>query len=142
MVRFIFFYYIWYTNQIYSIMENITLTKLYEVLAQKVGKNKAECLTQYVEIKVRDELNNKTEILATKVFVKDEFLSLKEDIHALRSEITGDIHVLRSEIRGEIHGLRNEMKEHPLSQQKWMLAIFISIVTMMMGLYAINLFKH
>jgi hypothetical protein len=101
-------------------MENITLTKLYEVLAQKVGKNEAECLTQYVEIKVRDELNNKTEILATKVFVKDEFLSLKEDIHALR----------------------NEMKEHSLSQQKWMLAIFISIVTMMMGLYAINLFKH
>ncbi|AEV97586.1 hypothetical protein A4D02_30205 [Niastella koreensis] len=98
-------------------------------------------------------MNNKTEILATRVFVKDECLALKEDIHALRNELTGEIHGLRkeltgeihglrNEITGEIHGLRNEIKEHSLSQQKWMLAIFISMVTMIMGLYAINLFKH
>jgi hypothetical protein len=36
-------------------MENITLTKLYDVLAKKVGRNEAECLTQYVEIKVKNE---------------------------------------------------------------------------------------
>ena len=101
-------------------MEKVTLTKLYETLAQKVGRNEAECLTQYVEIKVKDELNNKTEILATKLFVKEECQKLREDIH----------------------GLRAEMKEHSLSQQKWMLAIIITLVTMMMGLYAINVFKH
>ena len=97
-------------------MEKITLTKLYEALAQKVGRNEAECLTQYVEIKVKDELNNKTEILATK---KDLFV-LKE----------------------EIHSLRNEMKEHSLSQQKWMLSTFITVVLMIMGLYATILLKH
>jgi hypothetical protein len=112
-------------------MEKVTLTKLYEVLAQKVGRNEAECLTQYVEIKVKDELNNKTEILAIKIFVKDECLALKEDIHALRNEVTAGIHTLR-----------NEMKEHSLSQQKWMLSIFITVVIMIMGLYATVLFKH
>jgi hypothetical protein len=108
-------------------MEKVTLTKLYEVLAQKVGRSEAECLTQYVEIKVKDELNSKTEILATKVFVKDECLAIKENIHALRNEM---------------HVIRNEMKEHSLSQQKWMLSIFITVVIMIMGLYATVLFKH
>ena len=108
-------------------MEKVTLTKLYEVLAQKVGRNEAECLTQYVEIKVKDELNNKTEILATK---KDLF-SLKEDIYSLHREVTK-----------EINSLRTEMKEHSLIQQKWILATIITLVTMMMGLYATILLKH
>ena len=132
-------------------MENVTLTKLYEVLAQKVGRNEAECLTQYVDIKVKNELNSKTEILATKVLVKDETQSLrlafKEDIQALRSELKGDLHALRNELKGDLHALRNEvtagihtlrneMKEHSLSQQKWMLGIIITVVIMILGLYA------
>jgi hypothetical protein len=123
-------------------MEKVTLTKLYETLAQKVGRNEAECLTQYVEIKVKDELNNKTEILATKVLVKDECLALKEDIQALRRELASDIHGLRNELTGDIHSLRTEMKDNSLALQKWMLATFITLVTMIMGLYAIALFKH
>lgn len=98
-------------------MEKVTLTKLYETLAQKVGRNEAECLTQYVEIKVKDELNTKTEILATKVSVKDECLALKEDILSLRSELKEDIYVLRSELTGEIHALRTEMKDNTISLQ-------------------------
>ena len=101
------------------------------MLAQKVGRNEAECLTQYVEIKVKDELNNKTEILATRVFVKEECLALKEDIHALRNELSG-----------EIHSLRDEMKDNTISLQKWMLATLLTLVSMIMGLYAIILFKH
>lgn len=108
-------------------MEKITLTKLYETLAQKVGKNEAECLTQYVEIKVREELNNKTEILATK---KDLF-ALKEDIY-----------VFRNELKEDIHALRTEMKDHSLAQQKWMLATFITLVTVIISLSTIAFFKH
>ncbi|HEY8893459.1 MAG TPA: hypothetical protein VIM79_01545 [Niastella sp.] len=123
-------------------MEKVTLTKLYDTLAQKIGKHEAECLTNYVEIKVKDELNSKTDILATKV-------SVKEEIHGLRNELKKDIYGLRSELkediyglRNDIHGLRSEMKEHSLSQQKWMLSIFITIVIMFMGLYATLFFKH
>jgi hypothetical protein len=139
-------------------MEKVTLTKLYDTLAQRIGKQEAECLTNYVEIKVKDELNTKTEILATKVSVKEEIHGLrnelkkdiyglrsemKEDIHGLRNEMKEDIHALRNELKGEIHDLRNdmqsirnEMKEHSLSQQKWMLSTFIIVVIMILGLYA------
>lgn len=145
-------------------MEKVTLTKLFDTLAQKTGRHEAECLTNYVELKVKDELNTKTEILATKALVKDESfalkgdiqslrLELKEDIHGLHNEMKENIHGLRGEIKGDIHGLRNEvttgihalrnkMKEHSLSQQKWMLSIFITVVIMIMGLYATVLFKH
>jgi hypothetical protein len=134
-------------------MEKVTLTKLYETLAQKIGRNEAECLTNYVDLKVKNELNAKTEILATKVLVKDEIFAtktfVKDEIHALRNEMNAGIHSLRNEmntgihgLRNEMHSIRNEMKEHSLSQQKWMLSIFITIVIMIMGLYATVLFKH
>jgi len=116
-------------------MEKVTLTKLYETLAQKIGRNEAECLTNYVEIKVKDELNAKTEILATKVFVKEE-------IHALRDEMHASIHGLRNEMHASIHGLRNEMKDNTILIQRWMLATFITLVIMILGLYGAILFKH
>ena len=123
-------------------MEKVTLTQLYETLAQKIGRNEAECLTNYVEIKVKDELNTKTEILATKVLVKDESFSLRKEIHNLNLSLREDMHSLRNEVTAGIHTLRNEMKEHSLSQQKWMLSIIITVVIMIMGLYATVLFKH
>lgn len=88
-------------------MEKVTLTKLYEVLAQKIGRSEAECLTYYVDVK--DGLNTKIEILAT-----------KEDVHALR----------------------NEVKDNTISMQKWLLGTFITLVIMILGLYATILLKH
>ena len=45
----------------------ISITKLYDMLTAKMGREAAENLTSYVEEKIRDELNNKSELLATKV---------------------------------------------------------------------------
>jgi hypothetical protein len=45
----------------------ISITKLYDVLTAKMGREAAENLTSYIEEKIRDELNNKSELLATKV---------------------------------------------------------------------------
>lgn len=89
--------------------EAITITKLYEILAQRIGKNEAECLTQYVEVKIKDEVLNKVEILAT---------------------------------RDDIHGLRDEMKDNTISMQRWMLGTFITLVIMILGLYAAIFLKH
>ena len=105
-------------------MEKVTLTKLYETLAQKIGRNEAECLTNYVDIKVKDELNAKTEILATKASVKDE------------------VHSLRLSVKEDIHGMRNEMKDHSLTMQKWLLSILLTVIIMILGLYGTMLFKH
>jgi hypothetical protein len=103
-------------------METISLTRLYEILAQKVGRNEAECLTQYVEIKVKHEVENKANILASK---KDVF-SVKEDIY---------------QVKEDIHIVRNEMKDSTITTQRWFLSTFITMVIMILGLYAAILLK-
>ena len=47
-------------------MSVITLTKLYDILSDKLGKESAENLTTFIENKIKEELGNKSQILATK----------------------------------------------------------------------------
>ena len=47
-------------------MSTISFTKLYTLLTAKVGQETAENLTDYIEETIKDELNNKSQILATK----------------------------------------------------------------------------
>src|SRR5206468_7237460 len=108
-------------------METKSVTKLYEQLAQKIGRTEAESLTQFIDVKIKDELGNKIEILAT----KQDLFALKEEMHALRLST-----------KDEIHLLRNEMNENALSIKKWVLGIFITLVIMILGLYAGNFLKH
>jgi hypothetical protein len=55
---------------------NITLTKLYDLLSTKLGKETAENLTNFIENKINHELESKTTIFAT-----------KEDLAKLESRI-------------------------------------------------------
>ncbi len=57
-------------------MSVISITKLYELLSSKVGKETAENLTTFIEHKIKDELENKSQMLAT-----------KEDISNLHTKI-------------------------------------------------------
>ena len=47
-------------------MSVISITKLYDLLSSRVGKETAENLTTFIEDKIKDELENKSQILATK----------------------------------------------------------------------------
>ena len=47
-------------------MSSISITKLYDLLTAKVGKETAESLTSYIEEKVKDEVDYKSQVLATK----------------------------------------------------------------------------
>lgn len=59
----------------------ITITQLYQALTEKLGKESAETLTNYVEQKVKEE---------TSSYVTKEFLELKFEVmeHKLASKIT------------------------------------------------------
>ena len=57
-------------------MGSVTITKLYQLLSLKVGKETAENLTSYIEEKVNEEFNNKVQILAT----KEDLANTKTDI--------------------------------------------------------------
>ncbi|GGC21772.1 hypothetical protein GCM10011386_12180 [Parapedobacter defluvii] len=47
-------------------MSTITITKLYALLSGKLGKESAENLTTYIEEQIKEEVEDKTKILATK----------------------------------------------------------------------------
>ena len=57
-------------------MGSVTMTKLYQLLSLKVGKETAENLTSYIEEKVNEEFNNKVQIFAT----KEDLANTKTDI--------------------------------------------------------------
>ena len=47
-------------------MATISTTQLYSILSEKVGKETAETLTDYIETKIKSELEDKSAVLATK----------------------------------------------------------------------------
>lgn len=64
-------------------MGSISITKLYDLLTTRVGREAAETLTTYIEEKVKDEVNTKSEILATKTDIAD----IKEKIASNKSDV-------------------------------------------------------
>lgn len=63
-------------------MSVISITKLYELLSSKVGKETAENLTTFIEHKIKDELENKSQMLAT----KEDILILNTKIEQSKAE--------------------------------------------------------
>jgi hypothetical protein len=61
----------------------VSLTRLYDLLSEKVGKETAENLTQYIEEKIKEEVQDSSKLLATKL----DLNALKEDIVDLRVSI-------------------------------------------------------
>ena len=47
-------------------MSTITLTELYSLLTEKVGKETAQSLTSYIESKIEKEVEHNTNYLATR----------------------------------------------------------------------------
>ncbi|HTB26313.1 MAG TPA: hypothetical protein VK711_13145 [Puia sp.] len=48
-------------------MSSVSITKLYDLLSFKIGKEPAENLTSYIEEKIRDEFNDRSQYLVSKV---------------------------------------------------------------------------
>ncbi len=63
----------------------VSLTRLYEVLAEKIGKPQAESLTTYIEEKIAEEfVNQKAELLTN--------TKLELELTKLRSDLKADMH--------------------------------------------------
>jgi len=74
-------------------MSVISITKLYELLSAKVGKETAENLTTFIEYKIKDEVESNTQILAT----KEDIALVKEDLLKVKSELKEDIALTKAE---------------------------------------------
>ncbi len=62
-------------------MSTISITKLYDLLTGKIGKEAAESLTLYIDDTIKNEFENRSAMLAT----KEDVLAAKED---MRKEIS------------------------------------------------------
>ena len=65
------------------LMSSVSITKLYDLLSVKVGKETAENLTIFIEDKIKAEVENKTSILATKA----DIALVKEDLAKEKAEL-------------------------------------------------------
>jgi len=73
-----------------SYMGSITVTRLYEKLSTRLGKDTAEDLTSYICGEIKEGLEDKTKILATKQEISELALAHKQDIGELRVEMKQD----------------------------------------------------
>lgn len=68
-------------------MSTISITKLYELLSAKVGKETAENLTIFIESKIETDLESKTKHLATKEDLAQGLGRLDAKISETKSEL-------------------------------------------------------
>ena len=68
-------------------MSSISITKLYDLLTAKVGRESAENLTSYIEEKIKDEVDNKLQSLATKEDLTRSISSLDIKISETKSDL-------------------------------------------------------
>jgi len=47
-------------------MASVSITKLYSLLSEKIGKETAEDLVNFIDVKIKDEFEEKSSTLATK----------------------------------------------------------------------------
>lgn len=64
----------------------ISITKLYDILTSKLGKETAENLTSFIEDKIRIEVENKSQMLAT----KEDLFKVKSELELKISESKSD----------------------------------------------------
>jgi hypothetical protein len=61
-------------------MPTISITRLYDLMSIKLGKETAENLTTFIEEKIRCEVDTKTSILATKEDLARESGNIRADM--------------------------------------------------------------
>jgi hypothetical protein len=61
-------------------MPTISITRLYDLISVKLGKETAENLTTFIEEKIRCEVDTKTSILATKEDLARESGNIRADM--------------------------------------------------------------
>ncbi|ANI88985.1 hypothetical protein A9P82_06565 [Arachidicoccus ginsenosidimutans] len=87
-------------------MATVTLTKLYAILEDKIGRQQAEALTTYVDEKIKEEAIESTKEIATKDYV-----------------------------RAEIENVRVEIHKSTATLQQWFIGVIIALVLSFIGLY-------
>jgi hypothetical protein len=95
-------------------MPTITITKLYDLVSVKLGKETAENLTTFIEEKIKGEVDTKTSILAT-----------KEDVSNCKAELARDIRNTDTKIETAKAELKADGANSKAELIKWMFVFWI-----------------
>ncbi len=68
-------------------MSTVSITKLYDLLSDRVGRESAETLTSYIESKIRSDIEYNAKTLATKEDLAREIARLDVKISDSKSDI-------------------------------------------------------
>jgi hypothetical protein len=93
-------------------MSIISITKLYDLLSAKLGKETAENLTTFIDNKIHQGLESQSHILAT----KEDIANIKEDLVRHRLATKEDTDKLKSDIAR----LDTKISETKSETLKWM----------------------
>ncbi len=100
-------------------MNGITLTKMYDLLTIKLGKDTAENLTNFIESKIDNELENKSTILATKEDLAKLAIATKEDIAKLalatKDDLAKHANTTKEDLAKHALATKEEFAKHALA---------------------------
>ena len=68
-------------------MSSISITKLYDLLTIKMGKETAENLTSYIEDRIKSEFEDRSQMLATKSDIQLTVQNTKTEIAIAKTEM-------------------------------------------------------
>lgn len=85
-------------------MSKITITKLYELLISKLGKEGAENLTTFIENKIDYELEDNTKRLAT----KEDLANVRTKVESVRTEVA-NVRIEIESVRTEVANVKGEL---------------------------------
>ncbi|MDP4252296.1 MAG: hypothetical protein Q8918_19535, partial [Bacteroidota bacterium] len=74
-------------QNLYIFMTSISITKLYDLLAVKMGRETAENLTSYIEGRIKNEMEDRSQILATKADIQATIQNTKTEISVAKAEM-------------------------------------------------------
>jgi len=107
-------------------MSTISITKLYDLLSAKVGKETAENLTNFIENKIDHELESKTKHLATKEDLAMSTIATKEDIARLALTTKEDLAQGLGKLDTKISETKSEL-------MRWMFIFWASQLVAIFG---------
>jgi hypothetical protein len=107
-------------------MSTISITKLYDLLSTKLGKETAENLANFIENKIDNALESKTQILATKEDLARSTLATKEDIAKLALGTKEDLAKYALATKEDLGKLDTKISETKSELMKWMFIFWAS----------------
>jgi uncharacterized Zn ribbon protein len=106
-------------------MSAISLTRLYELLVPKLGKEATECLITFNENKTKSEVENACKYLATKddiSIIKDSICSIKETIALIK----GDLGSINQKLDGFDEKIDAKVNRSQMETIRWMFAFWVT----------------